>query len=343
MNSSYYGAAYRLFNVFVLIYIILLIIIIIVNAIVGVGSIASVIENEFTQTFLISSSLAISMALSLLQRKEFAHRWFLGRQGEGGNRSNVENEFLMPDSDGVKFSDVRDHAKRIVLIDMDKRIDKLDRKSNIILFGAAASLVAAAFVVIFAGRLASLDVEAVSLVDRVKTELENIDARISRINIAQGGRPDSVEKGAASGEFGSSRFTRGSDLILDPSLMEDLREQRKGLAKIYSQAFNKEINSPSGYSDENYIIFTAIIRIGVILVIVFLVQILMSLYRYNVRLSTFLSSRKDIITLCKIDRNNVDDVNSVFFNNWIDFGSEPKHPFVDLARLMRRRSDPQKE
>jgi hypothetical protein len=42
---------------------------------------------------------------------------------------------------------------------------------------------------------------------------------------------------------------------------------------------------------------TAITRVGVVLIIVFLVQILMGLYRYNTRLVTYYNSRRDLIAL----------------------------------------------
>ena len=64
---------------------------------------------------------------------------------------------------------------------------------------------------------------------------------------------------------------------------------------LLHEAWEKELLSQRGYSDSRYIIATAITRIGVVLVIIFLAQVLIGLYRYNTRLITFYNSRRDLL------------------------------------------------
>ena len=96
-------------------------------------------------------------------------------------------------------------------------------------------------------------------------------------------------------------------------------------------AWDKQLRAEHGYADTRYIIATAITRIGVVLIIVFLVQILIGLYRYNARLITFYNSRRDFLQLWDGKLPNLDKLQKTMAAN-IDFGKEPKHPLEDIIR-----------
>jgi hypothetical protein len=97
------------------------------------------------------------------------------------------------------------------------------------------------------------------------------------------------------------------------------------------KAWDKEITSERGYNDTRYLIATAITRVGVVLIIVFLVQILIGLYRYNTRLITFYTSRRDALQIWNLKETSLEKLQKVMAPN-VDFGKEPKHPLEDIIR-----------
>jgi hypothetical protein len=104
--------------------------------------------------------------------------------------------------------------------------------------------------------------------------------------------------------------------------------------ELIDQAWKKDLESEHGYSDWRYIVATAITRVGVVLIIVFLVQILMGLYRYNTRLMTYYNSRRDLIALWEGKAEGLKVLDHVLSPPNIDFGKDPKHPLEDIIRAV---------
>jgi hypothetical protein len=69
-------------------------------------------------------------------------------------------------------------------------------------------------------------------------------------------------------------------------------------------------------------------------VLVFLVQILIGLYRYNVKLTTQYASLLDLLRVWNGDKEEVSTMTTVFAAPQIDFGREPRSAFEDFARLL---------
>ena len=138
----------------------------------------------------------------------------------------------------------------------------------------------------------------------------------------------------------SGTFAAGGNTVI-PTDPEDLlraislNEKRiEETDKLLFDAWTREISSERGFNDWRNITATAITRVGVVLIIVFLVQILMGLYRYNTRLITFYASRKDIVNLWNGNLADLPKLTLTFNSPRVDFGKEPKHPLEEIIRAI---------
>lgn len=77
-------------------------------------------------------------------------------------------------------------------------------------------------------------------------------------------------------------------------------------------------------------------RIGVLLLLVFLVQILVSLFRYNTRLASFISSRADALQL-KGGASDLKlaELTEVFSSDFIDYGRLPATPYQQALQSLK--------
>ena len=99
--------------------------------------------------------------------------------------------------------------------------------------------------------------------------------------------------------------------------------------KIESQALNSS----------NIIISASVIRIGIVLLLIFLVQILVSLYRYTYRLSAFYDARADALELLEpeeeITTETIEKIAVLLSPGNINFGKTPQSPTaqaIDIAK-----------
>jgi hypothetical protein len=223
--------------------------------------------------------------------------------------------------------------KKQCLEDVDKRIGATRRRSTLMLTTIGILLVGAALVVVYAGNLTSLDVSANSNVDKLQ---KLIDAQESRL-----GQLSSVlfaveqRKGGAT-DLADTIFAR-LDIVVprtEAEIRSDIdiiKDRLQGLQVLYQQAWLREVQAEHGYGDTKYLVATAVTRVAVVFIIVFLVQILINLYRYNTRLGTFYTSNRDALQLWDGKTTKFADLQKVLAPN-IDFGKEPKHPIEEIVR-----------
>ena len=103
------------------------------------------------------------------------------------------------------------------------------------------------------------------------------------------------------------------------------------MERLLDESWRLDLTSAKGYNDTRYIIATAITRVGVVLIIVYLVQVLISLFRYNSRLITFYNARRDVLMLWDGKPEHVDPLRGMMEPKF-DFGREPKHPIEDIIK-----------
>ncbi|MBO0904340.1 hypothetical protein [Jiella sonneratiae] len=228
--------------------------------------------------------------------------------------------------------------KNLLISELSKKIRSLNRNSTILLSLIAVSLIGSAAVVVFAGKLTSIDVSASSNVDRLDAKLSEIQLKFENY------RRDIFDSN-------SSRIFPLSSKKLDPTLNQDNLSQENineledsnrlaldmnrqlfsDIKNLYKDAWTKEIAVEKGYSDDRFILVTAITRIGVIAVAVYLVQILLNLFHHNLRLITHYTSIIKIIMISNIDfevsKSTVDLMSKTPPDSW----RPPKHPLESIG------------
>jgi hypothetical protein len=224
---------------------------------------------------------------------------------------------------------------------IDNRVNALRGRSTWMLLSIGFLLITAAVTVIFAGSLTNLDVSAASDVDKISDDITKIETRLGRLSEIGELLKILSANGAAKEDKDRAGKRLGDILTYDRTLPAgqsgvdiEIVAAQTALQqdhKLLQDAWEKQLKAEHGYSDTRYLIATAITRIGVILVIVFLVQILIGLYRYNTRLITFYSSRYDALQLWDGKSATLEKLQKIMVPN-IEFGKEPKHPIEDLMR-----------
>ena len=90
-----------------------------------------------------------------------------------------------------------------------------------------------------------------------------------------------------------------------------------------------------------------VIRIAILALLAFLLQLLVSLYRYDTRLASYYDARADALVLCDLGDENLAAIVPLFSPDALTFGARPKFAIdqvLDLAKAMgaastRKRSD----
>ncbi|MEM6760102.1 MAG: hypothetical protein AAF601_11555 [Pseudomonadota bacterium] len=88
-------------------------------------------------------------------------------------------------------------------------------------------------------------------------------------------------------------------------------------------------------SDVSLLLASGITRFGILLVVIFLVQILVGVYRYSLRLSAFYAGRADALVAAKDRKTDLGAWEAAFTPMDIDFGRQPVTPaqyVVDIVR-----------
>jgi hypothetical protein len=225
---------------------------------------------------------------------------------------------------------------------IDERIHAFRVRSAWMLLSISFLLIAAAITIIFAGSLTNLDASAASDVDRINQDIVKMETKLAQLSelldfrrILDASQDVSKErKDEVTRRIASVRLNDATLPIEQNAIAAETDSVRRRLdqsEQLLKEAWTKQLTSEHGYSDTRYLIATAITRIGVVLIIVFLVQILIGLYRYNARLVTFYNSRRDALQLWDGKPASIEKMQKIMAPN-IDFGKEPKHPLEDIMR-----------
>ena len=99
----------------------------------------------------------------------------------------------------------------------------------------------------------------------------------------------------------------------------------------------KEVSKTRDQTGSNiYLVSTVTTRIGAILILLFLVQILVSLYRYNIRLAAYYDARADGFELMAVEKlEDIEAVIRILSPENIDFGKQPTSPASHAVELAK--------
>ena len=109
--------------------------------------------------------------------------------------------------------------------------------------------------------------------------------------------------------------------------LNDAEQERNELAAEIATTPGTQDNVPA------YAISVLSTRVGSVLLLVFLVQILTTLYRYNTRLSAFLDARADALQLAGVGRTRFAQLVKLLSPDTVDYGRAPKSPARQAVAL----------
>lgn len=245
--------------------------------------------------------------------------------------------------------------------DLRKRASNMRRFSLIALAGIAALLVVAVNVILFAGFIANLgvgqtgaeriqallDTETLAL-NRVEHEIaQNSEARATfvpnQVRLAERSTRKKLDddeiKAIAERAERSAEYRK---LAVEGSQLVILREAHsQAIQTILSERTNylqNAIQSDFGAADQannlNLLIASGITRFGILFIMLFIVQILVNLYRYTMRMSAYYLSQADALLLAEDNGDGLLKVVPVLSPQEVDFGKAPQTPVQNLEKIL---------
>jgi hypothetical protein len=225
---------------------------------------------------------------------------------------------------------------------------QLERRSAVILTGIVFMLICAALFIVFAGQITSLDVSGTKLVSLAQSDVRAAEDELQAVNSAIG---DRARKLAAAKEQAAKSQTDTKSLPTDSTFddtNDDFLKTKLEAKKLALTAANANLinvrarqyqddRTKDQTSGEILLIQTSVTRFGVVLIMVFLVQILVNLYRYNMRLSAFYFGRADALILLNKgeDELNLATLVELISPDKFDFGKSPRTPAQEAGSLIQ--------
>jgi hypothetical protein len=233
--------------------------------------------------------------------------------------------------------------REFVITQLAARASHLQKLSGYILLGIIFMLVCAALFIVFAGQITSLDVSGVKLVSLAQAdvrsaedELDRISSEITRTQANRRRAREQAAKGEPRSDVPSPEDTSSDDEI--SRLKYDakktaLAKANDVLLRVKEKQFEDD-RSKDQTSSQILLIQTSVTRFGVVLIMVFLVQILVSLYRYNMRLSAFYYGRADALVLVSKQPADLRALVELISPDKLDFGKPPRTPAEEAGGLL---------
>lgn len=197
-----------------------------------------------------------------------------------------------------------------------KRASAFRRNASITIAAISLLLIAGILTFIYAGditRREDLSAETVAYLDRAaKTTLENQTHITSALLLAD------VKEGKLTEKATENLKDAANSLHLTATLLKGLEER------------------PITYQGQMLnIISIATTRIGIVILLLFLVQILVPLFRYYARLAAFFDSRADVLVLAGSNYDDLEKLINALSTENIDFGKLPVPPTQSAYELAK--------
>jgi hypothetical protein len=214
------------------------------------------------------------------------------------------------------------------------------------------TLITGVILIIFAGKLASLDSTLGNLKSEISTDrqaildrkisnysgfenrspaLDELIQRLSGYTISMADKPVAEDKlnllNNTLDRLIETLNQRGRDPDISAQSQSLILEEVKVDQALIDSATHNGEKEPSWNWP------TTVLRVGIIGLLVFLTQILIQLYRYNSILLAFYVSRRDALIMSGEDQVKLRDYVSIFYPQNLGFGQQPKHPFIEAAEM----------
>ena len=226
------------------------------------------------------------------------------------------------------------------------------------MLGILLLVIVAVVVIIFAGYIASLGISDTNInqvrhtVDSETIKLErfqesalDLDRRIiaRRIELHKKGGFPPEERGSEELDLDFERTdpdfrTLRSEQRKISGRIESQQETVKKLEKTFRDALDKSMlgTTPDSTGQEglNLLIASGITRFGILFVMMFILQVLINLYRYTMRLSAYYLAQADALLLAANNDETLLKILPALMPTQVDFGRRPTTSVEELSRIL---------
>jgi hypothetical protein len=229
--------------------------------------------------------------------------------------------------------------REIVVAEISTRARNLRKSSQYLLAGIVAMVICAAAFVVFAGQITSLDVSGNKLMALAQADVRFAEEELNRAVAEKRDRQLRSQRAGAKADQRTDATSTDDDALMDQLISQRLEAKRAAWIKANDVLLNvrdkqyDDGRTKDQASNQLLLIQTSVTRFGVVIIIVFLVQILVNLYRYNVRLSAFYSSRSDALRLSE-EAISLRDLVTLLSPDSLDFGKAPRTPAEETSSII---------
>ena len=251
------------------------------------------------------------------------------------------------------------HKRKNLALDLVARSNRFRSNANLILSAIFLLIASGVLLIFFSGNIISGDVQSQSKTSRINAQ---IDQQTSKLDVLEASR-DSLrkeflaakeEEGVLTIQMNSQEGTDKSATQIQVAKIKTKVDQLSGAEanietkisaineqiKQYENAKLDIISNDNGagnfvQTNSNFLIASAVTRIGILLIVVFLVQILVGIYRYSMRMSAFYLSRADSLLLISNNANSLGAWEDSLLPKEIDFGKTPVSPAKEALDVVR--------
>jgi len=212
---------------------------------------------------------------------------------------------------------------------LNKRIAALNLRATTIYWTMIIALVTGVILIIFAGYLSSFDTTVSNLSSKIDSDRQDAIQTLGRF----------FQQSRQSPSNAITALTVNPPSALDNNSYDYAFKRVQAIDQNYTSLVGAMIHDISDRADNKPVWNwpSTILRVGVIGLLVFLTQILISLFRYNSRLIAFYGSRRDALILAT-NPSELEALAKLFFPANLDFGKEPRHTFQEIGELISKSS-----
>ncbi len=200
------------------------------------------------------------------------------------------------------------------------RARKIRFLNALILIFVVFVLTSAAFFIMFAGKIASQDASSLNSMQNLRILIDSQEKLLNEAEISQASTEFQIvrlqtivdQKNYDAKEIQQANSNLAAEKIKKENLVKRISRITDGITKTTSLIDKIETSLVSDKSDtanplsaKSLLIAAGITRFGVLVIVIYLVQILIGLYRYNARLMTFYLGQADALLLLDEPSENI--------------------------------------
>jgi len=256
-------------------------------------------------------------------------------ENDGKVPVQVDSEDKEGEAPVIKFSS--DSIKYIINV---LSIRELKHRLNARLFitGALVSMSLGALLFM----QASLKIEQSDVINGLIDRMDFVTSRLEDVNIAEGTGAKAIQDSL--GKYAMQYLTRQlcTSCYPDSIRIDSIVSKQNHLAQVLAEVLVPidrvayDLSRLNGSSFQNRVldlITLTLIRIGIILILVFTVQILLRVYRYHVRSADHCRAVMDSLILAESSNMSINDVFEIV-NGKIDVEKEPNVPLEKIVDMI---------